>query len=128
MERQRFTGGARVLAVEREAVTLGIKLPEVTRVGADVEDVAVLPAGHIRKSVAVAGSSSRLDPHFGFGIPHKGVHVFLDLGDAQNLLDGGLAAFDLVPAVGAQRAHSLDGLGQWSWPARGSKSAGACFR
>jgi len=101
MERQRFTGGTRVLAVEREAVTLGIKLPEVTRVGTDVEDVAVLPAGHIRKSFAVGGSSS------------QDVHVFFDLGDAQNLLNGGFTAFHLVPAVGAQRAHSLfDGLGR----------------
>ena len=113
MERQRFTGGACVLAVKCEAVTLGIKLPEVTRVGTDVEDVAVLPAGHIRKSVAVAGSSSRLDPHFGFGVANEGVHVFFDLGDAQNLLNGGFTAFHLVPAVGAQRAHSLfDGLGR----------------
>ena len=33
-------------------------------------------------------------------------HVFFDLRDAQYFFDGRLAGLDLVPAVGAERAHS----------------------
>src|ERR1043165_7073535 len=54
---------------------------------------------------------SRFHPHFSLAIIHQGIEVFLDLGYAEDLFDGGHTIAHLVPAVGPQGAHThLDGL------------------
>src|ERR1700690_900444 len=50
---------------------------------------------------------SALHPHLGLHVAAERVHVLLDLGDAQDFLDGRLAISDLGPAVRAERAHAL---------------------
>src|ERR1051326_5921804 len=55
--------------------------------------------------------SSTFHPHFAFRIIHQGIQVLLDLGDAQDFLDGGQAGPHFVPTVSAERAHPhFDGL------------------
>ena len=47
-----------------------------------------------------------LHPNFGFRIIHQRIEVFLDLSNAQDFFNSGLAVPHLVPAVRAQGAHA----------------------
>src|SRR6266487_6236910 len=51
--------------------------------------------------------SSDFRQGLGSDIFHERIEVFLDLGDAEDFLDGGDAGLDFVPAINAQRAHAL---------------------